>query len=50
MDLVGAPRQAIVGPKSLGEGMIEVKTRRGGERELLSLDATIDLLGGKGAT
>ena len=46
MDLVGAPRQAIVGPKSLGEGKVEVKTRRGGERELMSLDAAISLLGG----
>jgi prolyl-tRNA synthetase len=47
MDLVGAPHQAIVGPKSLGEGKIEVKTRRGGERELMSLDAAIARLGGK---
>ena len=47
MDLVGAPQQAIVGPKSLGEGKIEVKTRRGGERELMSLDAAIAKLGGQ---
>jgi prolyl-tRNA synthetase len=50
MDLVGAPLQAIVGPKSLAEGKVELKSRRGGERELLSLDAAIDRLGGKGAT
>ena len=47
MDLVGAPHQAIVGPKSLGEGKAEVKTRRGGERELMSLDAAIARLGGR---
>jgi prolyl-tRNA synthetase len=46
MDLIGLPHQVIVGPKSLGDGKVEVKTRRGGERELLSLDAAIAKLGG----
>ena len=48
MDLVGAPRQVIVGPKSLAEGKVELKTRRGGERELISVDAAIAKLGGTG--
>ena len=47
MDLVGAPHQIIVGPKSLADGKVEVKTRRGGERELVSLEAAIARLGGK---
>jgi prolyl-tRNA synthetase len=47
MDLVGAPHQAIVGPKSLAEGKVELKTRRGGERELISVDAAIARLGGQ---
>jgi prolyl-tRNA synthetase len=47
MDLVGAPHQVIVGPKSIGERNAEVKTRLGGERELMSLDAAIARLGGK---
>ena len=47
MDLVGLPHQVIVGPKSLGEGKVEVKTRRGGERELMSLEAAIARLGGR---
>jgi prolyl-tRNA synthetase len=47
MDLIGAPRQIIVGPKSLAEGKVELKARRGGERELASVDAAIALLGGK---
>ena len=47
MDLVGAPHQAIIGPKSLAEGKVELKTRRGGERELISVDAAIARLGGQ---
>ena len=46
MDLVGAPHQVIVGPKSLAEGKVEVKTRRGGERETHGLEAAIARLGG----
>ena len=47
MDLVGAPHQVIVGPKSLAEGKVEIKTRRSGERELVSVEAAIARLGGK---
>ena len=47
MDLVGPPHQVIVGPKGLAEGKVEVKTRRSGERELVSVEAAIDRLGGK---
>ena len=46
MDLIGAPHQLIVGPKSLAEGKVEIKTRRGGERELASVEAAIARLGG----
>ena len=46
MDLVGAPHQVIVGPKSIAEGKVELKIRRGGERELISVDAAIARLGG----
>ncbi len=46
MDLVGAPHQVIVGPKSLADGKVELKTRRGGERELVSLETAIARLGG----
>ena len=47
MDLVGAPHQVIVGPKSLAEGKVELKSRRGDERELISVDAAIAKLGGQ---
>ena len=41
MDLIGVPHQIIVGPKSLGEGKVEIKERRTGARELVSLEAAI---------
>ena len=46
MDLIGVPFQVIVGPKSLAAGKVEMKTRRGGERELASVEAAITRLGG----
>ena len=47
LDLIGLPHQVLVGPKGLAEGKVEIKDRRSGERELVSLDAAIDKLGGK---
>ena len=38
---------AIVGPKGLVEGKVELKERRSGARELVSLEAAIAKLGGK---
>jgi prolyl-tRNA synthetase len=35
-DLIGIPWQILVGPRSLGEGKVEVKRRVDGQRELLS--------------
>jgi prolyl-tRNA synthetase len=46
MDLIGVPHQAIVGPKGLAEGKVEVKDRRTSERETMSLEAAIARLGG----
>lgn len=46
MDLIGLPAQVIVGPKSLGEGKVEIKNRRTGERELVNVSAAIARLGG----
>ena len=36
MDLIGIPWQALIGPKSLKEGKVELKRRADGTRELLS--------------
>ena len=44
--LIGIPYQIIVGPRSLANGMIEVKTRAGGAREEISLDAAINRFAG----
>jgi prolyl-tRNA synthetase len=46
MDLIGLPHQIIVGPKSLAEGRVEIKNRRSGARELVSVDDAILRLGG----
>ena len=43
-DLIGLPWQLMVGPRSLAEGKVEVKSRASGERELLSVDAAVDRL------
>jgi prolyl-tRNA synthetase len=48
MDLIGLPHQVIVGPKSLADGKVEMKDRRSGQRELVSVDAAIARLGGAG--
>ena len=41
LDLIGLPWQALVGPKGLAEGRVEVKRRRSGERELLSPEEAV---------
>ena len=41
LDLIGLPYQVVVGPKSLADGNAEVKTRRTGDRETLSVDAVL---------
>ena len=46
MDLIGLSWQAIVGPKGLAEGKVEIKNRRTGEREMVSVEAAIARLGG----
>jgi prolyl-tRNA synthetase len=43
-DLIGIPWQVLIGPKGLGEGKVEVKKRAGGEREMMSPQAALDLL------
>jgi prolyl-tRNA synthetase len=42
MDLIGIPYQIVVGPRGLAAGTVEVKTRAGGTKEDLSLDAAIN--------
>ena len=45
MDLIGVPWQLIIGPKGLDKGVVELKERRTGAREELSLEAALTKLG-----
>lgn len=42
MDLIGLPWQVIVGPKGVANGVVELKSRKTGERQELSLEAVIE--------
>ena len=44
MDLIGLPWQLIVGPRGLASGVIELKNRRTGEKEELSIESAIERL------
>lgn len=46
MDLIGLPWQLIVGPRGLKNGVVEVKNRKTGEREELSVDAALNRIAG----
>jgi prolyl-tRNA synthetase len=41
MDLIGLPWQVILGPRGIACGTVELKNRRTGEREELSLDSVM---------
>ena len=41
MDLIGLPTQIIVGPKNAGENQVEIKDRKTGEKEILSVESAI---------
>lgn len=45
MDLIGLPKQIIVGPRGIKEGKIEIKTRKTGAREEISLDEAMGRFG-----
>ncbi len=46
MDLIGLPRQVIVGPRGLEKGEIEVKNRKTGERSVYSPNAIVAAITG----
>jgi prolyl-tRNA synthetase len=47
MDLIGLPWQAVVGPRGLKDGVVELKNRRSGEREMVPLEAVPTRFGGR---
>ncbi|MFZ1814477.1 MAG: proline--tRNA ligase [Rhizobiaceae bacterium] len=44
MDLIGLPWQVIVGPRGVGEGTVELKRRKDGERMTLTAEALVNHL------
>lgn len=46
MDLIGLPWQAVVGPRGIKNGVIEVKHRRTGEKAELSLEDAVNRIAG----
>jgi prolyl-tRNA synthetase len=46
MDLIGLPWQVVVGPRSVNNGVVEVKNRRTGETEELTSEAVINRFSG----
>jgi prolyl-tRNA synthetase len=47
MDLIGLPKQLIIGPRGLKDGKVEIKDRKTGAREELPLDAALAKLTAK---
>ena len=43
-DLIGAPLQVIAGPRGVANGEVEIKDRKTGERETLTIEAAINRL------
>jgi prolyl-tRNA synthetase len=43
-DLIGVPKQIIVGPRSIANGEVEVKDRRTGERQTMTIEAAVNQL------
>ena len=41
MDLIGLPWQVIVGPRGLNNGVVELKERKTGERQELSIESVL---------
>ena len=46
MDLVGLPWRVTVGPRGLGNGVVELTSRRTSESEEMSIEACIDRIAG----
>jgi prolyl-tRNA synthetase len=44
MDLIGLPWQAVVGPRGVKQGVVELKSRATGERLELAPEALVDRL------
>ena len=41
MDIIGLPWQVIIGPRGIANGLVELKSRRTGEKEELSVESAL---------
>jgi len=46
MDLIGLPWQIVIGPRGVAEGVVELKRRASGERQSVSLESALAVIGG----
>ena len=46
MDLIGLPWQVVVGPRGLEKGVVELKNRKSGERQEISIESALSRLVG----
>jgi prolyl-tRNA synthetase len=46
MDLIGLPWQIVIGPRGVAEGVVELKRRATGERQSVSLESALAVIGG----
>ncbi len=46
MDLIGLPWQLVVGPRGIKQGVVELKRRRGGDKQELSAESALSRLTG----
>jgi prolyl-tRNA synthetase len=44
MDLIGLPYQLVIGPRGLKEGVVEVKTRKTGEKQNMTPEAAVNFI------
>ena len=44
MDLIGLPYQLVIGPRGVANNVVEVKHRKSGAKQELSLDAALNLV------
>ncbi|NCC94599.1 MAG: hypothetical protein EOM10_15220, partial [Opitutae bacterium] len=43
-DLIGIPRQIVIGDRNLKEGKVEIKDRQSGQTELVPVDSIVSRL------
>jgi len=46
MELIGIPYQIVIGPRGVAAGTVEIKTRRGGAKQDLTIDAALNRFAG----